>query len=77
MSRSTLCAEKGTSQVGETDQEHQAERKPDERLEQRLATERPVPAACHLPGDLRTRPGLCYSSGRVLDDRLRHLAGFL
>ena len=62
------------AQVGEPDEEDEAEGEPHVRLQERLATERSLSATRHLPGDLRARPRLGDLARRVLYDRLGDLA---
>ena len=62
------------AQVGEPDQEDDAEGEPDVPAKERLPAERAFAASRHLPRDLRPRPCLRHTPGRVLDSRLRDLA---
>ena len=59
------------AQVGEPDQEHEAERAPDPRAVDLRAAERALVAARHLPRDLRPGPRLRDDAARVVDRRPR------
>ena len=61
-------------QVGEADEEHEAERAPDPRVVDLVAAERALVAAAHLPRDLWPGPGLEHDAARVVDTALGDLA---
>ena len=63
------------AQIGEPEEEDQAEAEPDVRPQERLAAERALASASHLPCDLWPGPRLRDAPGRVLDDGLRDLPG--
>ncbi len=60
--------------VCQPDEKEDAEAEPHVPGLERLAAERPVPPARHLPGDLRSRPRLRDPPGAVFDHHLRDLA---
>jgi hypothetical protein len=64
----------GPPQVGEPEQEHEAQGEPHVRLQERLPAERSLAATRHLPRDLRPGPCLRHAPGAILDDDLRDLA---
>ena len=61
-------------QIGEPEQEHRAERVPDDGFVEDRAAERVAATASHLPCDLRTGADLEHLAGRVHHDPLRNLA---
>src|SRR5688500_18324280 len=64
-----------TTEVGEPDEEEQAEAEPDERLVDVAAAEGAWAAARHLPRDLRAGPGLGHETRAVFDPSVGDLAG--
>ncbi len=61
------------SEFGEAEKEHGAERQPHDGLQQRLPAEGALPPACHLPGDLRSRPDLRHPARQVFQLDVRDL----
>ena len=62
------------SEIGEAEEEDEAERQPDDGLQERLPAEGALAPACHLPRDLRPGPHLrhppsCPPARRVRSDR--------